>query len=210
VPDEHVNPILPHLSAQVRAMVELQRVTGMRPAEVCAMRSVDIDRTVSVWVYRPPHHKTMHRGHTREVFIGPKGQILLAPWLREDSPESHLFSPAAAEDARHAARLAGRKTPKWPSHMRRNATKRKADPKRAKREHYDPDTYRRAIEYACKKAGVPVWAPNRLRHSAATEIRKAFGIETARILLGHKTAFTTEIYAEADREAAAEAVKKAG
>lgn len=207
VSDEHISAILPHLSAQVRAMVELQRITGMRPAEVCSMRTIDVDRTAEVWIYRPAHHKTMHRGQTREVFIGPKGQAILEPWLRSDAPESPLFSPAEAEKARHAARSAARKTPKWKSHMKRNAAKRKGV---AKRDQYDADSYRRAIEYACKRAGIPAWAPNRLRHSAATEIRKTFGIETARIILGHKTAFTTEIYAEVDREAAAEAVKKAG
>ena len=32
---------------------------------------------------------------------------------------------------------------------------------------------------ACDAAGVPRWHPHRLRHSAATELRKEFGIEAA-------------------------------
>ncbi len=44
------------------------------------------------------------------------------------------------------------------------------------------------------------WCPNQLRHNAATMIRKQFGVEMARIILGHATAFTTEIYAERDRQ----------
>jgi integrase len=46
------------------------------------------------------------------------------------------------------------------------------------------------------------WTPHQLRHAAATAIRKEYGIERAQIILGHSSAFTTEIYAEADREQA--------
>jgi integrase len=76
--------------------------------------------------------------------------------------------------------------------------KRKAEPKRRKRNRYDVASYRRAIKRACKVAKIASWAPNRLRHTAATRIRKRYGIELARIILGHSMAFTTEIYAEAD------------
>ena len=35
VPDAFVDAIRPHVSRQVWAMVELQRLSGMRPGEVC-------------------------------------------------------------------------------------------------------------------------------------------------------------------------------
>jgi integrase len=54
------------------------------------------------------------------------------------------------------------------------------------------------------------WHPGQLRHNAATWLRKEFGVELARIILGHATAFTTEIYAEADRQQAMEVVGKVG
>jgi hypothetical protein len=54
------------------------------------------------------------------------------------------------------------------------------------------------------------WHPNQLRHNAATRLRKEFGVELARIILGHATAFTTEIYAEADRAQAMEVIAKVG
>lgn len=41
VPDDAVDAILPYLSPQVRAMDQLQRLTGMRPREVCRMRTID-------------------------------------------------------------------------------------------------------------------------------------------------------------------------
>ena len=54
------------------------------------------------------------------------------------------------------------------------------------------------------------WHPHQLRHNAATGLRKQFGVERARIILGHTTAFTTEIYAEADRQQAMEVIGKIG
>ena len=54
------------------------------------------------------------------------------------------------------------------------------------------------------------WHPNQLRHNAATRIRAAYGIEAARIILGHASAVTSEIYAEIDREKAREIVGKMG
>ena len=34
---------------------------------------------------------------------------------------------------------------------------------------------------ACDKAGIDRWSPNRLRHSAGTEIRRRFGLEAAQV-----------------------------
>ena len=37
---------------------------------------------------------------------------------------------------------------------------------------YTTGSYRRAIHRVCEKVGIPKWSPNRIRHTAATEIRK--------------------------------------
>lgn len=63
-------------------------------------------------------------------------------------------------------------------------------------------SYARAIRRACKRAKVPVWSPNQLRHTAATRIRSEYGIEAARIILGHTTIDTTILYAEQDLKVA--------
>lgn len=42
------------------------------------------------------------------------------------------------------------------------------------------------------------WHPHQLRHSAATNLRKDYGIEAAQLVLGHRSAAVTEIYAELD------------
>ena len=49
-----------------------------------------------------------------------------------------------------------------------------------------------------------------LRHAAATRLRHEMGIEAARVVLGHTSASTTEIYAEVDRLNAIDAMRKHG
>ncbi|HOW71368.1 MAG TPA: tyrosine-type recombinase/integrase [Phycisphaerae bacterium] len=54
------------------------------------------------------------------------------------------------------------------------------------------------------------WYPHQLRHNAATRLRKEFGIEAARVVLGHRSAGVTEIYAEIDRVRAADVMAEVG
>jgi integrase len=54
------------------------------------------------------------------------------------------------------------------------------------------------------------WSPNRLRHSAATEIRQRYGLEAAQVTLGHAAADVTQIYAERDLQKAIEVMREVG
>jgi len=207
VPDEHVDAIGPHVSRQVWAVVQLQRLTGMRPNEAISVRGCDLDTTGKLWLYRPGSHKSEHHGYERILEIGPRAQAVIRPFLKTDL-EAYLFSPQDAETERRVALHANRQTPM--SCGNRPGTNRKRKPKRSPRERYDPDSYRRAITRACELAKVPKWHPHQLRHNYATRVRREYGIETARILLGHRSAFTTEIYAEADRMKARKIVAKIG
>ncbi|MBP3960924.1 site-specific integrase [Gemmata sp. G18] len=237
VPEEWIEAALLFMSAQVAALVKLQMFTGARPGEIVTIRGCDIDRSGKVWVFKPEHHKTEHRGHSREVYIGPRAQAVLLPWLKDD-PNAYLFSPAEAEAQRHEERSQNRATPRWASHMKRNATKKKATRRKKAGDRYTPSSYRRAIAYACEQADaaareraverareqnpgadvsglaekvfVPKWAPNRLRHNAATAMRKEFGIELAQLALGHTTLTTTLVYAERDRDKVMGAFERIG
>jgi len=202
VPEDQIEAVLPFVSAAVRAMIELQRLSGMRPGEVVLMRTCDIERKRKVWLYRPGRHKSEHHGHERMVPLGPRAQSVLEPFLDRDA-EAHLFSPREAEEARNGRRsltAKGRRT------RRRQTAKRK----RPWRDHFDVATYRRAIQRACERADSPRWHPHQLRHNAATALREQFGIEVARVVLGHRSAAVTEIYAEIDRERAIEAMAEVG
>lgn len=52
--------------------------------------------------------------------------------------------------------------------------------------------------------------PHQARHSAATAIRREFGLDTTRTVLGHSSMAVAEIYAEADFDKAREAAAKPG
>ena len=86
----------------------------------------------------------------------------------------------------------------------------KAKPKRAPRDRYTTDSYRRAIQRACETAGVPPWHPHQLRHNAATRLRKEYGLEAAQVVLGHRTANVTQVYAERDQGLARDIMAQSG
>lgn len=208
-----VEATLPHVPRQVEAILQLMRHTGMRPGEACIIRGIDLDTGGAVWLYRPgsdqgPHgqHKTAWRGHDRVIAIGPRGQAVLKPWLRLNV-EEYLFQPREAEDSRNAQRRAERKSPMTPSQRKR---KRKARPQRTPGDHYDKDSLGHAVRKACKKADVPPWAPNQLRHTFATEVRRQYGIEAAQVLLGHARADVTQVYAEKNLGLAARVAAEIG
>ena len=60
VADEVVAATLAYLPPSVRAMVELQRLTGMRPGEVCALTTGMIDTGGEVWTATFDWHGDRH------------------------------------------------------------------------------------------------------------------------------------------------------
>lgn len=86
------------------------------------------------------------------------------------------------------------------------------------------NSYRRAIDYGFSAVAPKVlkgdarkqWVkenrfnPHRLRHNAATFLRRQFGVELAQIVLGHSTLAATLIYAEQNEKAAIAAMARVG
>ncbi|MBA5868087.1 MAG: tyrosine-type recombinase/integrase [Nitrospira sp. CR1.3] len=222
VPDHMIQPVLEHVSPQVAAMIQLQLLTGMRPGEVMQMRAEDLDMSGQTWTYRPATHKTQHHGRQRVIYLGPKAQSVIRPFLKPDG-SAWLFSPHEAMVLIHRQRRADRKTPLSPS---QRARRRKRYPRRAPGDRYDRRGYAWAIRRACDEAFPPPdhlnekqqrqwrrehrWSPNQLRHNAATHLRKQFGLEAARVVLGHSSADVTEIYAELDLSKAADIMARVG
>jgi integrase len=206
VSDADVDAVKPYVSRQVWAMVELQRLTGMRPGEVVAMRGRDVDRTGEVWFYTPCKHKTSHHGKSRRVALGPRAQAVLTPWLRDDETE-FLFSPREAMEEFRAGQRLGRRTPLYPS---KAAAPKTSNPKQSPGGRYTTRSYYHAIGYGCRHAGVEPWHPNQLRHASATRIRQSFDLEAARAVLGHSDMKTSEIYAQRDQDRAAGVMRQIG
>lgn len=205
VADTTVQATLPHLSPIVADMVRFQRLTGCRPGEVCILRPCDVDTSGEVWRYIPAEHKTEHHGKNRAIYIGPRAQDILRPYLLREK-ETYCFSPAESERIRREEMRTNRKTRVQPS--QRDRSKRK--PERTPADHYDTHSYGVAIRRAALAAKLEVWTLNRLRHSAATEIRHKFGLEAAQVTLGHSRADVTQIYAARNQELAANVAKQVG
>ena len=201
VPVADVDAIRPYVSRQVWALVQLQMTTGARGGELVGLRLIDLRMSDDLWQVNLKQHKTSHHGKTREIFIGCRGQAVITPFLTDRPVDAYLFSPREAEAERAL----------------RAQTHRRADQKPGKRKTgrtlgdcYTSDSYRRAIERGCRKAGVPHWTPHRLRHNVGTAVRNGFGLDAAQVVLGHANANVTQIYAEADRTKAMEIARQIG
>jgi integrase len=137
VSDALVEETLPHLTPTVADIVRIQRLTGMRCGEVVIMRGCDLDTTGAIWLYRPDHHKTKHRGHDRVVALPRPAQQIIKRYLKTDTT-AYLFSPRESMEAHRAKlreeRLQGPHAHIQPSQVERP---RKRKPKRAPRDHYD-------------------------------------------------------------------------
>ena len=120
--------------------------------------------------------------------------------------EAYCFSPAESEARRKAELRANRKSKVQPSQVDRSKPGRKRTPG----DRYTRYSYNWAIRRACLRAGIAPWAPNRLRHSAATEIRSRFGLEAAQVALGHANADVTQVYAERDAQLARDVMRQIG
>lgn len=206
VPRGAVDAVLPFLPPTLRAAVELQWHTGMRPAECLSLRLCDIDRSSEDWVYRPEQHKGRWRGHERMVVLGPKAREILRPLLKAD-PKAVLISPRDAMVERKAAWRAGRASKVPPSQLERDAANAAKEP--AVGDRYDVSAYRRAIHRACDLAKVERWSPHRLRHAAGTRLALKVGIEGAAAVLGHADVRVTRRYALAAKAQQALAVMRA-
>ncbi|MFW6039194.1 MAG: site-specific integrase [bacterium] len=152
VSDEMIDATLPHLTPTLATMVRAQRLTGMRPQDVCQMTTGDIDMNGDVWEYRPPDHKTAWRGRTRIVYIGPEAQRILTPYMKTD-PMVPIFSPRQSEAERRQAMREARKTPA--SCGNGPGDNRASKPRRAAADRWNTASYGRAITYACDQAFPP-------------------------------------------------------
>ena len=204
-----VKAIIACVTPVVSDMIQIQLYTGMRSGELCKMRPCDIERKESIWKYKPESHKTEYLGHDKIILLGPKTQKILSKYLLRPLSE-HCFKPDESYKQSLQRKSANRKTPL--SCGNRPGSNCKGT--RKFKDCFDSDTYMKVIKRACK-AEYPApeglnkeqkkqwykehsWHPHQLRHNAATMIRKEFGLDAARAVLGHKSVVITNEYAELD------------
>jgi len=219
---EFVEAVLPFVAPPVAAMIQLQRLTGMRSGELVIMRGCDLDMSREVWLYTPSDHKNQWREQSKVIPLGPRAQEVVRPFLKLET-SAYLFSPQEAADWHRAQRSVqagkNRRTKAYPCELRRRMLKKVQSGQRSRRrpprKRYDTSSYRQAIRYGIRRANeagheIPSWHPHQLRHTKATELRRAHGLEAAQVVLGHSRADVTEIYAERDLQRAIDLARKFG
>lgn len=184
VADYVIEKTIEHMMPNTADMVRVHRLTGMRPCELCAMRWADIDTTQTPWVYHVPDAANKNEwrgefGQSRVVCIGPKARAILERHRDTEYP----FSPAAAVKELMAEKRAAAVSPS-------RYCRAKAHAVRVPGERWRTDSYTGTIVAACRRAGIPAWGANRLRHAFATEVRRKFGLEACRAVLGHSIGAT--------------------
>jgi integrase len=213
VPRTVVEDTLPLLRPMQADMVRLMLESGMRPGELVVMRACDIDMTGNVWLYKPTSHKTSHHGHDRVIALGPKCQEIIRRYLVPDTRE-YLFSPAKNMAERSETLRANRKSKVQPSQQDR----RQRRPGRRPGNVYTVTTWSHSLTHAIRRynAGkpeaqqIPCWHLHQLRHLRALELKREFGLDVARAVLGHRSPVVSELYAGLDLGAAAAAMQKIG
>lgn len=193
VPDEVINQTLKFIKSDTTAdMIRIQRLTSCRPGELFCMRPKDINQVEyadsGVWIYRPESHKMEHRNRCRIIVVGPKAQQILMKYL-DRTPETPCFLRKNGEPykrfhySKHIKSACGRAFPA-PKDLDTEA-------KKAWRKEHQ-------------------WAPNRIRHTASTEIRKLHDLEAAQVIAGHAQMETTQIYAEKNLDKAVSVMAEYG
>jgi len=118
---------------------------------------------------------------------------LLLPIIGERT-DGYVFRPQdVVAETKVKRQEAAKSKKKTPSRQKRDASRAK-NPRQHFNECYTADAYRRAIERACKRAGVSHWFPYGLRHTGITNVGLEHGIEAAQHVAGHRDLKTTRNY----------------
>jgi len=182
------------LTTVVADMLRIIWLTAMRPDEVCRMRPLAIlQDDPECWIYIPGRevsqlgdHKTAHRRRVRAVPLTTSVQTILAPRMKDLEPEAVVFRPADAIVEMKERRLVDQSV----SRDYRSQT----DPMISPGDRYKPSALYTAVRRACRRAGVERFTPYDLRRTAAARVRSKLSKDDAKLLLGHVSTDTTEIY----------------
>jgi len=200
VTEKEFNKVFKQVGSVVGDMLKLIWHTGMRPNEVCSMRPYDILRDdIECWLYIPGRdqspvgkHKTMRFEKIKVIPLAKESQEILKSRIKDFNSMDYIFNPQESVQEFLAKKAEERKTPL--SCGNRPGTNRKDHAMIKPRDRYDHHTLRKACQRACLRAGVESFVPYDLRRSMATRARATLGKEAAKVLLGHASTSTTEIY----------------
>lgn len=193
VSDEHIEAAAAFLPPVVADLVRFIRLTGCRPTEAMSLRMADVEQRPGSWRWTLTKHKNAHRGKRRVIAIGTRAQPIARRWAAGRPAESLVFTRDGA-DCRPATegetivlRIAPRRGMPWSQEL-----------------------LRKLVARACKAAGITVFTPYQLRHTALTKARQEAGLEAAAAVGGHSSSRMTEEYAKDTFALAAEVMERIG
>ena len=222
VDDQHVDAVLPFVTPHVSAMIQVQRLTGMRPDDVVSMRPCDIDQSGEVWIYerlRPQKplawapaadsDRAQGSGGPEAVHGPGSGSVSVQPQGIRGLAFGASSGPLqeGPQDEGLPLRTAGQGGQSRPASVASPSVKNATGTTRLLTARQSTTAFAKA-----KKAGVeiPHWHPNQLRHTRGTEVRRDHGVEAAQVVLGHARADVTQVYAEKNLRMAIEIARQSG
>ncbi|MCX5659724.1 MAG: hypothetical protein NTW19_08385 [Planctomycetota bacterium] len=215
ITSEEFEKVVAAVNPTIGDMMRTMWLAPTRPGEVCRMRALEFLREdpSGIWLCVPGRDrietgdsKTLHTGQVRAIPIAHRLQKILAPRIAAcSSPTDYLFSPKVATAEFVAKRFAKRQTPL--NCGNRPGTNRAEHPMIAPRDHYDDESFTKAIKKGCERAGVAPFTAQDIRRTSITRARAALGREAAATLAGHADPRTTDLYLLAEVQEAMRAAK---
>ena len=121
IPEADLQKVIDTAEGDLKAVIQLQALTGARGGEILNLRNEHIDTAGDVWVAELREHKTSHRGRVRRLFFGVKGQAVLRE-LMVKTPVGAKFFSIAPSDYHRVFKLACRRAgvPEYNPHQVRH------------------------------------------------------------------------------------------
>lgn len=192
-PEEHKNAYREH-----------ERVIYFGPQAQEVIRPFLHDRATSAFLFSPAESDAERRLRLHAQRTTPAGQGNEPGTNRRENPRRKPGDRFTTNTYHRAIQYACDRTFPPPPHL-------------AKRDGETVDAWRERLQAEDLWGELVAWRkahrfhPHQLRHNAATELRKAFGLEAAQLTLGHASAQITDaIYAERDRAKVIEIMRKIG
>jgi integrase len=192
-PEEHKNAYREH-----------ERVIYFGPHAQEVVRPFLRDRATNAFLFSPGESDMERRERQHAERKTPDGQGNEPGTNRKEHPKRKPGARFTTNTYHRAIQYVCDRTFPPPPHL-------------AKRDDETTDAWRDRLEVEELWDELVAWRkahrfhPHQLRHNAATELRKAFGLEAAQLTLGHASAQITDaIYAERDRAKVIEIMRKIG
>ncbi|MCB0358032.1 MAG: site-specific integrase [Bdellovibrionales bacterium] len=188
-----VELLKPYMAPIAYDLFHLQYLGGMRPSEAIRFRFQDVEfASADAWIYSPPEHKKKKYGQVRTIFLGPRCQALLDPYMDLGSTR-YLFPSDLVKLQEWQIREGKRVNDNLDRHGSQGQLIENKEIVYRQLSRYVVHAVQRA-----KEAGVnvEVFAPNQLRHGRATEVRERYDSLEAAAVFIQDTTSVAAIYAE--------------